>query len=400
MPEQHITCPKCGNKIPLTEAFTHDIEEKLRAEFQQDIRKKDAERATALDAQQRAFETQRAQDRARFEQQAKKQAEESLGVELKDLKNRLEESAKQLDTARRQELELRKRQRELEEREQNLKLEVERTLASERTKIWDDAGRKAAEEQHLKMAEKEKLVSDLRRQIDELQRRSELTSQQAQGEALEVELEALLARQFRTDVIEPVAKGVRGADLIQRVHDESGRPCGSIIWESKRTKAWSDGWIQKLKDDQRAAKAEIAVIVTTVLPKELNRFGFYEGIWVADFPSVMGLATALRANLTEVTRASAALEGKNEKMELIYSYLSGTAFKQRVEAIVESFAAMKIDLDAEKRSMEKIWAKREAQIERVIRNTAGMYGELQGIIGSALPEVKMLELPGNDRDGE
>ncbi|HEY6191754.1 MAG TPA: DUF2130 domain-containing protein, partial [Bacteroidota bacterium] len=295
MPEQHITCPKCGNKIPLTEAFTHDIEEKLRTEFQQDIRKKDAERAAALDAQQKTFEAQRAQDRARVEQQAKRQAEESLGLELKDMKDRLAENSKQLEAARRQELELRKRQRELEEREQNLKLEVERTLATERTKIWEDAGRKAAEEQHLKMAEKEKLVTDMRRQIEELQRRAELTSQQAQGEVLEVELEALLARQFRTDVIEPVAKGVRGADLIQRVHDETGRDCGSIIWESKRTKAWSDGWIQKLKDDQRAAKAEVAVVVSTALPKELSRFGLFEGIWVADFPSAVGLATALRA---------------------------------------------------------------------------------------------------------
>ena len=399
MPEQHITCPKCGNKIPLTEAFTHDIEEKLRAEFQQDIRRKDAERAAALDAQQKTFEAQRAQDRARVEQQAKRQAEESLGLELKDMKDRLAENSKQLEAARRQELELRKRQRELEEREQNLKLEVERTLATERTKIWEDAGRKAAEEQHLKMAEKEKLVTDMRRQIEELQRRAELTSQQAQGEVLEVELEALLARQFRTDVIEPVAKGVRGADLIQRVHDETGRDCGSIIWESKRTKAWSDGWIQKLKDDQRAAKAEVAVVVSTALPKELSRFGLFEGIWVADFPSAVGLATALRATLIQVARAGLALEGKNEKMELLYRYLSGTGFKQHVEAIVESFVSMKNDLDAEKRAMEKIWSKREAQIDRVVKNTAGLYGDLQGIIGSALPEVKILELPSNDGNG-
>jgi hypothetical protein len=392
MPEQHITCPNCGHKIPLNEAFTHDIEEKLRAKFDQD-------KASALGAQQKTFETQRAQDRARFEQEARRQAEESVALEQKDMKARLEENARQLDAARRQELELRKRQRELEEREQNLKLEVERTLASERTKIREDAGRKAAEEQHLKMAEKEKLVADMRRQIEELQRRAELTSQQAQGEVLEVELEALLGRQFRTDVIEPVAKGVRGADLIQRVHDEAGRLCGSIIWESKRTKAWSDGWIQKLKDDQRAARAEVAVVVSTALPKEVNRFGLLEGIWVADFSSAVGLATALRATLIQVARASYALEGKNEKMELLYRYLSGTGFKQHVEAIVESFVSMKNDLDAEKRAMEKIWAKREGQINRVVNNTAGMYGDLQGIIGSALPEVKILELPSNEGNG-
>jgi hypothetical protein len=170
--------------------------------------------------------------------------------------------------------------------------------------------------------------------------------------------------------------------------------CGCIIWESKRTKAWSDGWVQKLKDDQRNAKAEIAVLVSSVLPKEINRFGLYQGLWVADFASAVGLSTALRVNLIDIARASNALQGENEKMKLIYKYLSGTAFKQRVEAIVESFVAMKNDLDTEKRSMEKIWAKREGQIERVINNTAGMYGDLQGIIGSALPEVKILELPG------
>jgi len=396
MPEQSITCPKCGNKIQLTEAFTHDIEEKLRAQFHQEIRKKDAERETALEAQQKAFEERRAQDRARFEQQAKRQAEESVGIELREMKDRLEEKSKQLDAAHRQELEMRKKQRDLEEREKNLALEVDRKLDEERRRIWEEASRKLSEEQHLKEAEKDKQLSEMRRQIEDLKRKAELTSQQAQGEVLEIELEAILAQQFRADAIEPVAKGVRGADIIQRVRDEAGRLCGSIIWESKRTKAWSDTWIQKLKDDQRAAKAEIAVLVSTVLPKEVNRFGFYEGIWVADFSSVTGLATALRINLSQVAHASTALQGKNEKMELIYKYLSGTAFKQRVEAIVESFAAMKNDLDAEKRSMEKIWATRDGQIDRVIRNTAGMYGDLQGIIGSALPEVKILELPSDN----
>ncbi len=388
MPEQVITCPKCGTKIPLSDAFTHEIEEKLHAQLELEMKKKDREHQEAL-----------VRERARLEQQAKRHAEEASAVELKDMKDQLEEKSRQLESARQQELDLRKGKRELEERERNITLELDRKLDAERKRIWEEAGRKLAEDQRLKEAEKDKQLSDMRRQIEELKRKSELTSQQAQGEVLELELETILAQNFRSDGIEPVAKGVRGADIVQRVRDEAGRQCGTIIWESKRTKAWSDAWVQKLKDDQRAAKAELAVIVSAVLPKDVNRFGNYEGIWVADFESALGLATALRANLIEVTRASSSLQGKNDKMELIYAYLSGTGFKQRVEAIVESFVSLKSDLEAEKRSMEKIWAKRDAQIERVIKSTAGMYGDLQGIIGSALPEVKLLELPPGNRDG-
>ena len=394
MPDQYITCPQCGHKIQLTEAFTHEIEEKLRSQFENEIKKKDKEREKALEAQDKEFQEKLALERAKLEKQAKKRAEETLATEFKDLKEQIEEKSKQLEASRKQELEMRKKQRELEEKEQNLKLEVERTLDAERKKIREDAEKKVAEEHRMRELEKDKQLNDLRKQIEEWKRKAELSSQQAQGEVLEIELETVLAQQFKMDSIEPVAKGVRGADIIQRVHDENGRLCGSIIWESKRTKNWGGDWVQKLKDDQRNAKAEIAVIVSSALPKEINGFGKYEGVWITDFPSAIGLATALRTNLIEVAHASNALQGKNEKMELIYKYLSGTAFKHRVEAIVESFVSMKTDLDAEKRSMEKIWAKREAQIERVIKNTAGMYGDLQGIIGSALPEVKILELPG------
>lgn len=395
MPDQYITCPKCGNKIQLTEAFTQEIEEKLRAQYESEIKKKDKELERALGAKEKEYEEKLAHERAKLETQARKQVEESVSVEMKDLHEQLEEKSKQLETSRKQELDLRKRQRELEEREQNLKLEVARQLDDERKKIWEDATKKISEEQRLKEADKDKQLADLHKQIEELQRKAEVASQQAQGEVQEIELESILAQQFRFDKIEPVPKGVRGADIIQQVYDETGRFCGSIIWESKRTKSWGNDWIQKLKDDQRAVKAEIAALVSSVLPKDVNRFGNSDGIWISDFPSVVGLATALRVILIQVAYASNALQGKNEKMELIYRYLCGTSFKQRVEAIVESFVSMKSDLDAEKRSMEKIWAKRDAQIDRVIKNTAGMYGELQGIIGSALPEVKILALPEN-----
>jgi hypothetical protein len=399
MPDQYITCPNCGNKIPLTEAFTHDIEEKLRANYEAALRKKGEESEAALRAKEKEYREMLAGERSRLEARAKQQAQESLSLEMKDLQVQLREKAKQLDDAKEQELQLRKQQRELEERERNLQLETERTLDAERRRIREEAETKAMEEHRLRYLEKEKQVSDLHKQIEEWKRKAELTSQQAQGEVQELELETVLMQQFRTDKIEPVPKGIRGADVLQIVLDDKGRRCGEIIWESKRTKAWSDAWIQKLKDDQRIVKADVAVLVTSALPRDMHRFGSMDGIWVTDFASAIGLAAVLREGLFSLAYLRNSIAGGNEKKDLIYNYLSGPQFRQRIEAIIESFVTMKHDLDAERRSMEKVWAKREAQISRVLKGTAGMYGDLQGIIGSALPDVKVLELPESDHPG-
>ncbi len=234
----------------------------------------------------------------------------------------------------------------------------------------------------------------MRKQIEELKRRAEQGSQQAQGELLELELEDILGSSFRYDEIEPVAKGVRGGDVLHKVNTRSGHYCGTILWEAKRTKTWNDGWIQKLKDDQRAVKAELAVLVSTVLPKDVRRICNIDGVWVVDFPSAMGMGMALREILIKVAQARSAISGKTDKMEVIYNYLTGSEFRQRLEAIIEPFIAMKTDLDAEKRATEKVWAKREKQIQRVFESIAGMHGDLEGIIGTALPQIKLLELPG------
>lgn len=393
MPEQYITCPKCGTKIPLTEAFTRDIEDKLRGHYESEMKLKTDQLDKTLRAKEKEFQESLAGERARIEDQAFKRAHDAVSIELKDKELQLSDQRKKLVVAEQQELELRKRQRELEERERNLRLEVDRTLDAERNKIREETERKVTDDHRLKELEKDKQLNDLRVQLDEMKRKMELTSQQMQGEVQEVELESILNQQFRSDSIEPVPKGVRGADVVQIVQDAKGQKCGTIIWESKRTKAWSDGWIQKLKDDQRLVKAEIAVLVTTVLPKEINRFGYVEGIWVTDFLSAVGLASALRENLIQLTYLRNSMAGMEEKRDQIYAYLTGLQFRQRIEAIVEAFNAMKDDLEAEKRSIEKAWAKREMQINRMIKNTAGMYGDLQGIIGTALPSVKVLELP-------
>lgn len=393
MSEQFVTCPNCGKKIQLNEALTHELEEKYRVRLQEEVRKKDEETRKIVDDAKREAGEQLARDRARIEQEAREKAQGGVAVQLKDLEEANREKARRLEDAQRQELEFRKRQRELEEQNRSVRLEYERKLDEDRKTIREQEAVKSAEEHRLREADKEKLITDLRKQIGELQRKAELSSQQAQGEVQETELESLLRTTFRSDAIEPVAKGTRGADVLQIVKDERGNVCGKIIWEAKRTKSWSDAWIQKLKDDQRAAKAELAVLVTQTLPKEIARFGCLEGVWTTDFSSAVGLATALRVNLIDVYYARAAMAGMDDAKDRIFRYLSGPEFKQRVEGILEPFKSMKQDLDAERRAMEKIWAKREAQLNRVIHSTAGLHGDLQGIIGSSLPDVKILELP-------
>lgn len=382
MSDPVIVCPHCKREIPLTEAISHQIRAQLRKEYDEETDKK-----LKL-------------ERERIENEVRRQTEQTVEVEVRDLREQVEEQKKKLVKAEAFELELRKKSRELEESKRAFELEMTRKLDEERQGIRDEAAKKFADEHKFKDLEKEKQISDLRQQIDELKRKAEQGSQQLQGEVLELELEALLKANFPHDQIEPVPKGVRGADVVQRVYNESGQPCGSIIWESKRTKAWSDGWIPKLKEDQRDVKADIAAIVSAVLPKEVSTIACLSGVWVTNDASVLGLTIALRMCLIQVAMAKTASVGKQEKMELLFGYLCGPEFRQKVEGIVEAFVSMKKDLDQEKRAMAKIWSRREKQIEQVVSNTARMYGEMQGIIGASLPEIKSLELKAEDSGEE
>lgn len=399
MANQTIICPHCKKEIPLTEAISHEIREQLRKDFDLQLKKRDQEllqKEQTFLQKEKGLKEEFAQkmklEAVRFEKEAKHKAEEAIAIQLQDLQAQLAEKSHKLQRAQEAELDLRKQRRELEEKRKAFELEMTRKLDEERTKIKDEAITSVMEEHHLRDLEKDKQIKDMLKQIEDLKRKAEQGSQQTQGEVLELELEEILKANFPLDLIEPVSKGKRGADILQKVHNQSGQYCGTIIWESKRTKAWSEGWIDKLKDDQREAKADIAVLVTTTLPKEVGKFALVNGVWVTDFPLTVCLAIALRVNLIQVSNAKLAAVGKNEKMEVLYSYLSGPGFSQRVEVIVGAFAAMKNDLDHEKRAMNKIWSKRERQIERVITNISGMYGDMQGIIGASLPQIKSLEL--------
>lgn len=399
MANQTILCPHCKKEIPLTEAISHQIREELQKEFAAEGRKREQEIALkeqALMKREKAIEEEYAQkmrlERARLEKELRQRAEEKIALELKDLQSQVAEKELKLKEAQKAELELRKERRELEERQKTLELEMHRKLDEGKALIREEAMKNLSEEHRLKDLEKDKQIKDMLKQIEELRRKAEQGSQQTQGEVLELELEEILKANFPLDQIEPVGKGRRGADILQKVHNQHGQYCGTIIWESKRTKAWAEGWIEKLKDDQQEAKAEIAVLATSVLPKEVANFGYMNGVWVTDYTLTVCLAIALRINLIQVANAKMAAVGKNEKMEVLYNYLSGPEFSQRVEAIVGSFVSMKNDLDQEKRAMNKIWSKREKQIERVIHNVSGMYGDMQAIAGASLPQIKSLEL--------
>lgn len=364
---------------------------------ERDIGEKEKNLDLQFEEQKKEIQEKLRQEKSQIAEKAKKEAETTMRLELSDLKEQLNEKNGKLEEAYQQEIALRKKQSELEDKEKYLELEINRKLDVERNRIREVVLRDAEEKHRLKEAEKNKQLADMAKQIDELKRKAEQGSQQAQGEVLELELEELLKNEFPFDQIEPIEKGIKGADILQTVKTQSGRTCGKILWETKRTKRWSDAWLQKLKDDQRGEKADLAVLVSEILPEGFRNFRQIKDVWVTDVSSAISLGLALRVTLNQVSRARQLQIGKNEKMEIVYNYLTGSEFKNRVEAIIEGFSAMKYDIDVEKRAMAKRWAAKEKQIEKVIYNIAGMHGDLEGMVGSSLPAVKMLELP-SDKD--
>jgi hypothetical protein len=391
-----IKCPSCGDSFELTEVISQDIENRFKKEHTHEIEEVKNALKLVYEAKEEEFENKAKQEKKVLQEKAKKDALGSVEIEISDMKEQLKENADDLKMFRSQEIGFRKKERELLKEKESQDLVVDRKLDQERQKVLEEAAGRFEEKQRLKDAEKDKRINDMVVQINDLKRKSEQGSQQTQGEVLELELENILRTCFIHDHIEPVPKGIKGADVLQKVHNPSGQYCGTIVWETKRTKAWSDGWISKLKEDQRMIKGEVAIILTTAMPKDVKGFAHINGVWVTDYASMVGIATALRIGLIEVANTKLAEVGKKGKMEVVYNYLSGAEFKQKVEAIVEAFNGMKDDLEKEKKAFTKIWAKREKQIELVVLNTASMYGDIHGIIGASLPQIKLLEIESED----
>lgn len=397
MAQATIKCPKCGETIEISQAMSHDIEKELKKKYDKEIEavKQNSERKLKL--KDNEFETKLNKEKKVLEAKIKKETENTQRLEINDIKEQLEEKTSQLKTAEQKELELRKQQRKLEDDKKSFELKMNRRLDTERQQIAEKSTKEAEENHRLKNAEKDKQLSDMRKQIEDLKRKAEQASQKTQGEVLELELEQTLKDEFQFDDIDPISSGVRGADIVQTVKTQSGRICGKILWETKRTRIWSEAWIEKMKGDQRKEKADLAIIVSEALPKGFHHFRQIQGVWITDIPSALSLALALRVVLVQVAKTKEIQTGKEEKKEIVYNYLTGPEFRNRIQAIMEAFVGMKKDLDSEKRVIEKQWAKRDKQIEKVVLNIAGMHGDLEGIAGTSLPAIKMLELPSDEQ---
>jgi hypothetical protein len=413
MAEPTIICPKCKNEIKLTESLAAPLIESTRKEYEKKLAQKDLDLASreeairkredALARAKQALEDQVAervkQERAKIAAEEARKAKLALSTELEqkanelaDLQKVLKQRDEKLAEAQQAQAELLRKTRELDDAKREMDLTIEKRVQESLATVREKAKKEADEQLSLKVMEKEQTILSMQKQIEELRRKAEQGSQQLQGEVQELQLEALLGDKFPHDLIEPVPKGEHGGDILQRVVMPTGVVCGTILWESKRTKNWSDGWLPKLREDQRAAKAEVAVIVSAALPKGVETFDQIDGVWITHPRSLLPVALALRQMLIEVNCARQASVGQQTKMEMMYQYLTGPKFRLRVEAIAEAFTGMAEDLQKERKVIMKQWAKREEQITRVVEATVGMYGELQGIAGKTLQEIEGLEM--------
>jgi len=418
MTEQSITCPKCKNEFPLTQSLAAPLIEATRQQFERQMSEKDFEiagREQALrDKEKQIAEEKRSLDaqvadqvadqlraeRARVVAEESKKAKlasaaelEARAQELRELQEILKGRDQKLAEAQKAQADVIKQQRGLDDAQRELELTIEKRVQNGLTEVRSQAKREAEDGLRLKVMEKDQTIASMQQKIEELKQKAEQGSQQMQGEVQELELEQTLRTKFPYDTIEPVPKGEFGGDTLHRVGSPNGVMSGTILWETKRTKNWSNGWLAKLRDDQRTAKADLSVLVSQTLPEGIETFDVVDGVWVTHPRCVLPVATILRHTLQQVNSTRLIAVGQQTKAEMIYEYLTGPRFRQRVEAIVESFSCMQDDLDRERKAIMKQWAKRQEQIERVMGATVGMYGDMQGIAGKSIQEIEGLEFP-------
>jgi hypothetical protein len=414
MTDPTLTCPSCRTEIKLTESLAAPPIADTRKRYETQLAQKEAEvaaREAGIREQREELATARQEIEAevatKLDQErgkiavaealkAKRLVEtdlETRAKEIADLNDVLRQRDAKLAEAQQAQADLIRKQRDLDDARRELDLTVESRVQAGLSTVRDKAKQETEAALGLRVREKEEQIASMQRQIEDLKRKAEQGSQQLQGEVQELALEALLRQRFTRDLIEPVPKGEFGGDLIQRVVGPAGQVVGSILWEAKRTKNWSDGWLGKLREDQRAAKADVALIVSQALPKGVQTFDFVDGVWVTEPKCAVAVAVALRESLLALSAARLAGEGQQTKMEMIYRYLTGPRFRHRIEAVVERFTEMQADLDRERKAMTRLWAKREEQIHGVVETMAGLYGDLQGIAGRSLQEIAGLEVP-------
>lgn len=375
MSDLTIQCPQCSHEIELTEQLAGPMLADLRRNFDAELTRREAQAAKALAAAQA---------------QAKEAAKAETAAEAAALQERVKEQEAKLREAQAAQAAALKREQELKDKEAEMELTLQKMLAAERPALEQKLAREAQEKASLREAEQQQKIDAMTKRIEDLQKRATQGSMQTQGEAMEMVLQDTLSQAFPLDEFRPVPKGQSGADLRQDVTGH-GQIAGSILWENKQTKTWSAGWLAKLRCDQRDAGCEVAVITSVALPEGVDSFGQIDGIWVCAPRYAVPLASSLRQGLIDVAGAKGRAMGQETKMEMIYDYLTGTQFKQRVDAIVERFEDMQDNLRKERVFIEKQWALRAKQIDLVIASTVGMHGDLQGIAGRSMPEIESVE---------
>ncbi len=412
----NIKCPNCSNIFDVEDVLSADVEQKLKLRYdkqlQQSLSQLNADKQK-LEIEQRSFEEKKKKENELFQQklqQEKQKMEVDIQMQLRKsiaadyenelrlLKQNSQENEERLKISRQKEFEFLKKEQDLKHKEQELEILLQKKMLEERTILTQQIRKEETErgslketEYQLKLKELEKQLDDQRKLADEMRRKAEQGSMQLQGEVQEILLEEILREHFPYDSISEVGKGVEGADCMQTVRNQLGSECGKIIFESKRTKAFNSAWITKLKADMRNRQADVAILVTGIYPKEMSCFGEKDGIWICSFSEVVALTTALRHTIIRIAETQKAEENKGEKMQMLYSYLTGIEFRQQIETIVEGFLTLKNSITRERVQMEKTWKEREKQLEKVLISTAGLYGSIKGIAGASIANIPLLE---------
>lgn len=366
-----IVCPNCNKEIEISEAFEHELSDKLRKSLQEDYESK-----------------------LKIEQgKALLNAKHQLSLELEDKENESKELKKQNEKLHTQILEMNKTLRMIQQQSKDKEIELQKQLSFERGKIQQDVTKKTYEEFKFKDLEKEKMITDLKKSLDEARRKADQGSQQTQGELLELDFEKELNVNFPNDKISETKKGARGADIIQQVKTPMGKSAGKIIWEMKRTKNWEDKWIDKLKSDQREEKAEIAVIISQILPKETKKeIVNINKVWVATYPHAITLAGLLRDQLLSVAKQKAISSKSASDAQTLFDYMTGYEFANQMEAIIETYLGLNEQIIKEKMAFEKQWKQREMQLTKMYKSVLQIAGSLTGIAGPNMPQIKGIDV--------
>lgn len=410
--ESKIKCPHCGNEIDVQDVLAHQVEAEIRKvydakmtviqeKYNTDLKKLSDEKAEFEEKKrkenelfQEKLEKKLVEERKQIAFSIKSRMDKENAEQFKLLQTELDEKSEKLKELNKSKVEIERLKREKDELKGTIEAEAEKALTEKLNSAKEEISKQEQAKNELRFKELQKRLDDQIELTKQMERKQQQGSMQLQGEVQELAIEEWLINSFPLDTIEEIKKGARGADCVQVVHTRSKQNCGTIYYESKRTKDFQAGWIEKFKADMRDKGANIGVLVTEAMPSDMQRMGLKDGVWVCSFEEFKGLCFVLRETIIQVSNAITSQENKGDKMSLLYDFLTSNTFRMQVEAIVEGFSQMKADLESEKRSMQRIWKQREKQIEKVVTNTIDMYGSIKGIAGNAIQEVKALELPG------